>query len=125
MNPADVPARAAPNNAITDSAVTEQDRRLHPRYTVQVAIEIHPENSPVPISLATTDLSRGGCYLQISPQLALGMKVRARLWLDGAPIVVHGLVVTRHPEFGNGIMFMRFENNGERDLARYLQHLSA
>jgi hypothetical protein len=29
--------------------------------------------------------------------------------------------VTRHPQFGNGIMFLEFEGGGERLLGRYLE----
>jgi hypothetical protein len=45
------------------------------------------------------------------------------LWLDEEPIVVRGLVVTRHPSFGNGIMFMDFEGDGEQVLHRYMNKL--
>jgi hypothetical protein len=53
-------------------------------------------------------------------QFSLGVRVRATLWLDGCPIVIRGLVVTRHPQFGNGIMFVEFEGQGEQLLIRYL-----
>jgi hypothetical protein len=102
------------------STLAVPDRRRHPRYTVQVQIEIHEEGSDVPIRLVTTDLSRGGCYVQMMIQFALGVHVRATLWLDGCPIVVRGVVVTRHPQFGNGIMFVEFEGQGEQLLTRYL-----
>jgi hypothetical protein len=40
------------------AALTERDRRLHPRYTVQVQIELRLEGNDVRMGLATTDLSR-------------------------------------------------------------------
>jgi hypothetical protein len=42
------------------------------------------------------------------------------LWLDSYSLVIHGRVVTRHPQFGNGIMFVEFEGDGEQLLKRYL-----
>ncbi len=63
--------------------------------------------------LETTDLSRGGCYVQLMMPSPVGLRLQATLWLDGYPIVVRGLVVTRHPQFGNGIMFVDFEGQGD------------
>ncbi|MGD1214874.1 MAG: PilZ domain-containing protein [Terriglobales bacterium] len=105
-------------------AVTEPDRRHHPRYTVQVQIEIRQEGSDIPMRIETTDLSRGGCYIQLLMQLSLGIRLQATLWLDGYPIVIRGLVVTRHPQFGNGIMFVEFEGQGEQLLTRYLDAIA-
>jgi hypothetical protein len=103
---------------------TEPDRRRYPRYTVQVQIELREDGSDVPMRLETTDLSRGGCYIEMRMQLSLGVRVRATLWLDGCPIVIRGLVVTRHPQFGNGIMFVEFEGQAEQLLARYLDAIA-
>jgi len=105
-------------------ARTERDRRRHPRYTVQVQIEIRQDGNDVPMRLETTDLSLGGCYIQLMIPLSVGIRVHATLWLDGCPVVFRGLVVTRHPEFGNGIMFVEFEGEGEQLLNRYLQAIT-
>ncbi len=75
--------------------------------------------------LETTDLSRNGCYVQLLIPLSVGIKVRAVLWLDGHPVVIRGRVVTRHPQFGNGIMFLDFEADAEQRLSRYLEAISA
>ena len=102
------------------TALTRNDRRRYPRYTVEVQIEIHEEGSDVPTRLETTDLSRGGCYIQLLMPLSVGIRVQATLWLADYAIVVRGCVVTRHPQFGNGIMFLDFEGQGEVLLNRYL-----
>jgi hypothetical protein len=99
---------------------TEPDRRQFPRYNTQVQIEIRQEDSDVPMRLETTDLSRGGCYVQLLIPLSVGIRVRLTLWLDGYPAIISGLVVTRHPQFGNGIMFVDFEGEADQLLKRYL-----
>ncbi len=71
--------------------------------------------------LQTTDLSRGGCYVQIMTPFPVGARLHAKLWLDDCPVVVRGLVVTNHPQFGNGIMFVDFERDGEQLLKQFLQ----
>ena len=101
-------------------AATPADRRKFVRYTVRVQIEIRPEGVEIPMRLETSDLSRSGCYVQVMMPLPVGMRLQATLWLDGKPIVVRGLVVTSHPQFGNGIMFVDYEGDAEPLLNKYL-----
>ncbi|MGA7847789.1 MAG: PilZ domain-containing protein [Terriglobales bacterium] len=115
----------SPDAQPSSAAPPEPDRRRHTRYTVQVQIEIHLDGSDIPIRLETTDLSRGGCYIRLVTPLSVGIGLHATLWLDGCPIVIRGLVVTRHPEFGNGIMFVDFEGQGEALLTRYLDGITS
>src|ERR1700686_5777363 len=105
------PATAAP---------TERDRRFHPRYTVQVQIELRQEGNDVPMRLATTGLSRAGCYIELMMPLSVGTHLQATLWLDGHPIVIQGRVIPCHPQYGNGMMFEKFEGQGEELLHQYL-----
>jgi len=114
----------SPDAAYPTRGLTEPDRRRYPRYTVQVQIEIHQETNNVPMRLETTDLSRGGCYVQMMLPLEVGAAVRMTLWLDHDPIVVRGRVVTRHPQFGNGIMFTDFEDQAKQFLNRYLDAIA-
>jgi len=117
MNLADKPVPSSP--------VVEPDRRLHPRYTVQVPIDLRQEGTTTSLYLETTDLSRGGCYVHLIKTLVLGTYIEAILWLDNCPVQVRGRVVTRHPEFGNGIMFLDFKANGEQLLTRYLEAITS
>jgi hypothetical protein len=114
-----------PKDQPSTPAATEPDRRRHARYSVHVQIEIRQEGSDVPMRLETTDLSRGGCYIQMLMPLSVGIPVQATLWLDGIPIVMRGVVITRHPQFGNGIMFVDFEGEAEPLLNRYLDGITA
>ncbi|HYU45607.1 MAG TPA: PilZ domain-containing protein [Terriglobales bacterium] len=114
-----------PDQQPSSSPLPHPERRRSHRYTVQVQIELRQEGSDVPMRLETTDLSRNGCYVQLLIPLSVGIKVRAVLWLDGHPVVIRGRVVTRHPQFGNGIMFLDFEADAEQRLSRYLEAISA
>lgn len=106
------------------AALHEPDRRRHPRYTAQIQIEILLDGAAVPVRTETTDLSRGGCYVQLVSPLPVGIRLHATLWLDGYPIFLRGLVITRHPQFGNGIMFVDFEGQGDAMLKRYLEGIT-
>jgi hypothetical protein len=110
-----------PHQQPSASLLAHPERRRCHRYTVQVQVELRPEGNDVPMRLETTDLSRSGCYVQLLIPLSVGIRVQATLWLDGNPIVIRGRVVTRHPQFGNGIMFLEFEADAEQQLSRYLE----
>lgn len=110
----------SPNLQPAAPLLTERDRRFYRRYTVQVQIELRQEGSEVPIRLATTDLSRGGCYIELIMPFPVGTRIQATLWLDGHPIVIQGRVVTCHPQYGNGMMFEKFEGQAEQLLHQYL-----
>ena len=105
-------------------AVTPVERRSHPRFTVQVQIELREEGKDVPIRTETSDLSRGGCYVQLNLTLSLGTYVTGKFWLDDSPVNFRARVVTCHPQFGNGIMFLQFGGNGEQVLTRYLEAIA-
>ena len=118
------PFMNSPDIQLSTPGIPLLERRQHPRYTIHVPIEVRPDGSDVPLRFETTDLSRGGCYIQLMIPLSVGVRLRATLWLDGAPLVVRGLVVTRHPQFGNGIAFMDFEGQGAQILQHYLDAIT-
>jgi hypothetical protein len=116
---------SSPDHQTSAPSLTHPERRHHPRYTTQVQIEIHQEGSGVPLRMETTDLSRGGCYVQLMMTMPIGTYLNVTLWLAGYPVHIRGRVVTRHPQFGNGIMFLEFQGKEEQTLASYLETLSA
>jgi len=118
MNPHDADVHLSATTAVPE-------RRHFPRYSVNVQIELHAEDTDVPMRLETTDLSRGGCYIQLMMPLPVGLRLHATLWLNDVPIVVRGCVVTRHPQFGNGIMFLEFKEGDEKILQGYLEKIVA
>jgi hypothetical protein len=46
------------------------------------------------------------------------------LWLGDKKICGTGVVVSRHPNFGNGIKFVFLDDEGKRQLNNYLEALS-
>jgi c-di-GMP-binding flagellar brake protein YcgR len=104
--------------------VAPPDRRRDLRYSVQVQIELREDGSEVPMRMNTTDLSRGGCYVELLMPLPVGTDVTATLWLSNGSVRMRGRVVTRHAQFGNGIKFLDFDDNGEKVLAQYLDAIN-
>lgn len=105
--------------------IAPPDRRSDPRHSIPVQIELRQEGNDVPMRMTTTDLSRGGCYIETMLPLPLGTSVTAKLWLNDCSLRVRGRVVTLHPQFGNGIKFVEFEDGGKKVLAHYLDAINA
>jgi hypothetical protein len=66
------------------------------------------------------DLSHAGCYIELMMPLSVGTPIQATLWLDGHPTVIRGRVITCHPQYGNGMMFEKFEDQAEQLLQQCL-----
>ena len=116
--------RLQSSNSQFAGASTAPERRSSPRYNLHLPLELRVEGSDVPMRLETTDISRNGCYIETRMNFSVGTKIEAKLWLDGAKILVRGRIVTSHPQFGNGIMFLDFDGDGEQQLRDYLDSLA-
>jgi hypothetical protein len=110
---------------LLNQIVAPPDRRRDSRHSVQVQIELREEGSNVPLRMNTADLSRGGCFVEMMMTLPVGTHVSATLWLGDCSVRLRGRVVTCHPQFGNGIKFLEFKNNGNKALAQYLDAINA
>jgi c-di-GMP-binding flagellar brake protein YcgR len=104
-----------------DQSVLHEERRRHPRVQIPVQIEIRPASMDVPMRLETTDISLGGCYVEMALTLDVGTKLDIVLWLDGQKVNTRGVVVTRHPQFGNGIEFVGMFSESEHRLRCFLE----
>ena len=101
-------------------AIAQAERRLNPRFHLRLPIQMQPDGVPAPLSLETSEISLSGCSVMVPDQLPVGTFLRIALSLDATEIHLTGRVITRHPHFGNGIMFLKFEEDGETRLRRYL-----
>jgi len=102
------------------AAGTPPERRVYPRYALHLPLELRMEGSDVPMRLETADISCNGCYIETRMPCPVGTKIEARLWLGETRIIARGRIVTSHPQFGNGIMFLSFDGDGEQRLRGFL-----
>jgi c-di-GMP-binding flagellar brake protein YcgR len=111
-----IESRVLPN--LTTALSSE--RRLSQRLTVAAQIELRIKNDSVPIRSKTTDLSVGGCYIEMGVTLEPGTPLDVVLWLEHEKLVLQGRIVTKHPQFGNGIEFIGVSPEAETCLQRFL-----
>lgn len=65
--------------------------------------EVEPDDPPIRCQL--TDLSLGGCYLEISSPFPLGTRVTLSMRAAGVEIRAQGVVRIMHPDKGMGVEF--------------------
>lgn len=74
----------------------------------------------VPMRLETSDISLGGCYVEMALTMEVGARLDIVLWLDQQKLTTKGVVVTQHSQFGNGIRFVDISSENEAMLGHFL-----
>ena len=97
------------------------ERRRYPRAKATIPIEFKAEGASVASRAETADLSLSGCYVEMSFTLAVGSKLDIVLWVQDERLATKAVVVTHHPQFGNGIEFVDMTKEDQAKLAHFLK----
>jgi len=100
------------------------DRRTDPRIKCKCSIELHPHKQAAPIRSRTGDLSRGGCFVEMSIPLPKDTRADVAIWLNETKIWAKAKVVTCTPGFGIGMHFLEMSSTDKLRLHDFLQELS-
>ena len=76
----------------------QQDRREHPRVKVRVPVQLRREGNEVPIGGETSDISLGGCYIEMMFTLAKDTKLDIAIKIDGT-VLAHSHFGTSNEEW--------------------------
>lgn len=124
----------APEKALWDLPLPEpsddgswrdtRDRRAHPRLKCACSVELYAENQSSPMRTRTTDLSLGGCFIEMTLPLPRGTSVRVGLWIKETKVWASGKVVTSTPGFGIGVEFTEMSNTEKRLLTDFLRGMA-
>lgn len=91
--------------AVLDSKPEPNNRRAQARYACRLGAEVYRTGTSVPNRCCLTDLSAGGCYLEMPLPFPQGATVEIVVRTYEMKIQVRGSVLTSHPGFGMGIGF--------------------
>jgi CheY-like chemotaxis protein len=83
----------------------EGNRREETRYACRVGAEVYRTGSAVPNHCCLTDLSAGGCYLEVPLPFPQGSSVEITVRTEDLKIHLRGAVQSSHPGYGMGIAF--------------------
>ena len=102
------------------NAALSNERRLSQRLPIAVQMELRARENSIPIRLKTADISIGGCYVEMSVTIEPGTDLDIILRLEHENLPLQGRIVTKHPQFGNGIEFIGITPEVETQLRSFL-----
>ncbi len=94
--------------AATQSSGTEVDannRRAQIRYSCRLGAEVYRTGTSVPNHCCLTDLSSGGCYLEVPLPFPQGSSVEIVVRTYELKLHLRGTVQASHPGYGMGVAF--------------------
>jgi CheY-like chemotaxis protein len=83
----------------------EGNRREETRYTCRVGAEVYRTGNKVPTYSCLTDLSAGGCYLEVPLPFPQGASVEITVRTHDLKLHLRGVVQSSHPGYGMGVAF--------------------
>lgn len=96
-------AAAAEPHATPDTDSNNQ--RTQARYNCRIGAEVYRTGVSVPNHCCLTDLSSGGCYLEVSLPFAVGSSIEILVRTYELKLRLRGIVQASHPGYGMGVAF--------------------
>jgi len=100
------------------------ERRRHPRIRSLNSVEIQAESQSAPIWGKVSDLSQGGCFVEMPMPLRQGTLLKAGLWLGENKVWLKAKVASSRPGFGIGIEFVEIVPDDARRLQEFLRSIT-
>jgi PilZ domain len=90
------------------------NRRGEQRFACKLGAEVYRIGTSVPNRCTLSDISEGGCYVEMPSPLPGQSGVEILVRTADTKLRIRGHVLTTHPGFGMGVRFM-FRDSGERE----------
>ena len=103
----------------------DSERRRAPRYPFIADAEVIETASDTKLSAKTSDLSIGGCFLDMINPSPVGTDIRVRISHADITFTALGRVVFILPPMGMGVVFTNIEDNQLAILQKWLSELSS
>ena len=98
-----------PNSAPDRLQTRGKDRRQYPRLKITTSVQLFPQEGSS-IRCTSTDLSLGGCFVEMTNPLPVGTKLELRLWAGERTLRAVGTVAAVTPGLGIGIQFIKMDD---------------
>jgi hypothetical protein len=102
----------------------DQDRRRSPRYPFIADAEVTEIASDTKMSAKTSDLSAGGCFLDMLNPSPEGTEIVVRISHADTTFSARGKVVFFFPNMGMGVMFTSVPESQQAILEKWLAEMS-
>ena len=110
-------------STLPNNSSSVQERRKHRRVRTRIPCELAVRGQKSSVRIETSDLSPGGCYVEMAFTLPVGTVVELKLWIEGVKIECSGVVATCYPQVGNGIRFVIMTSRDQARIQNYLSNL--
>jgi len=108
------PTAPAPGSRKSALVTNAGNRRGEPRLACKLGAEIYGVSGGVPNFCTLSDISEGGCYVEMPSPLAGESSVEILVRTARTKMRIRGQVITTHPGFGMGVRFV-FRNSAARE----------
>ncbi len=98
-----------------------EQRDLLKAWLARHSPEMEPDDPPAPCKL--TDLSSGGCYLEMVAPLPTNTRIVLTMRMAKLESRAEGVVRVMHPEIGMGVEFTRTTNQQRKHLEKFIHAL--
>lgn len=82
------------------------NRRTQSRHACRLGADVYRTGVPVPNRCSLTDISSGGCYVEMSTPFPSGTRVEIVVRAQDIKLRIQGVVQTVHPGFGMGVQLV-------------------
>jgi hypothetical protein len=103
----------------------DSERRRAPRYPFIADAEVTEIASDTKLSAKTSDVSIGGCFLDMLNPSPVGTEIRVRISHASTTFTALGRVVFILPRMGMGAVFTSVEDNQLAILQKWLSELGS
>jgi hypothetical protein len=97
--------------------------RQHPRYRCQNSVEVHLHQG-ASFWGTVTDLSKGGCYVEIPIPMEPGTKLKVGIWIGQEKAWAEAQVAHRTPGMGIGLKFLEISDQDLDLIGRFVGSLA-
>jgi DNA-binding response OmpR family regulator len=101
--------------------ISPESRHHIKQWLAQQLPDFEAEDPPVPCKL--TDLSLGGCYMEVEVPFPVRSRVTLTMKVPGAELQVEGIVRVAHSDLGMGVEFTRKTEEQVRHVEAFIQTL--
>jgi len=113
----------APAESKSAAKADSNNRRLQIRYACRLGAEVYVTGTSVPNHCCLTDLSSGGCYLEVPLPFPQGSSVEILVRTHEMKLRLRGTVQASHPGYGMGVSFelkTKEQQNGVKKLTDFV-----
>lgn len=112
-----------PESSTVHNSGAVEDRRKHGRVRAKIPCELIVKGYSSSMRIHTSDLSVGGCYVEMMFTLPVGTPLELRFWIDEVRIDCSAVVATCDPQVGNGIKFLVISPKDEVRIQAFVYNL--